>query len=223
MRLLSGPGLVLYVLTVTFASVDWVMSLEPHWFSTIYGVMVIVGQLLATLAFAVVVAALLVDAPPLADVMTPTHMHDLGNLMLAFVMLWAYMAFSQFLIIWSGNLPEEITWYLHRTQGGWQWVGLGLVLFYFALPFLLLLSRGIKQRVQRLAWIAGAILCMHVVELFWLVVPAFQPRGIAVHWLDVAALMGVGGLWIAVFVWQLKSRPLLPVHDPGLLGVTHHE
>jgi hypothetical protein len=223
MRLLSGPGLVLYVLTVTFAFVDWMMSLEPHWFSTIYGILVIVGQLLATLAFAVVVAALLAQAPPLSEVMSAAHFHDLGNLVLAFVMLWAYMAFSQFLIIWSGNLPEEITWYLHRTQGGWEWVGLALFLFYFALPFLLLLSRSIKQRVQFLAGVAAAILGMHVVEVFWLVVPAFQPAGFAVHWMDVAALMGIGGIWMAVFVWQLRRRPLLPVYDPGLLGVTPHE
>jgi hypothetical protein len=223
MRLLSGPGLVLYVLTVTFASVDWMMSLEAHWFSTIYGILVIVGQLLATLAFAVVVAALLAQAPPLSEVMSAAHFHDLGNLVLAFVMLWAYMAFSQFLIIWSGNLPEEITWYFHRMQGGWEWVGLALILFYFALPFLLLLARGIKRRVPLLAWVAAAILGMHVVEVFWLVVPAFQPTGFAVHWMDVAALMGIGGIWMAVFVWQLRGRPLVPVYDPGLLGVTPHE
>jgi hypothetical protein len=155
--------------------------------------------------------------------MSPAHFHDLGNLVLAFVMVWAYMAFSQFLIIWSGNLPEEITWYLLRTQGGWEWVGLALFLFYFALPFLLLLSRGIKQRVRLLAWVAAAILGMHVVDVFWLVVPAFQPTGFAVHWMDVAALVGIGGIWIAVFVWQLRRRPLLPVYDPGLLGVTPHE
>jgi hypothetical protein len=223
MRLLSGPGLVLYVLTATFASVDWVMSLEPHWFSTIYGILVIVGQLLATLAFAVIVVALLAGVPPLSEVISPAHFHDLGNLLLAFVMGWAYMAISQFLIIWAGNLPEEITWYLPRMRGGWEWVGLALILFYFALPFLLLLSRGIKQRAQLLAWAAAAILCMHVVDVFWLVVPAFQPARFAVHWMDVVALAGVGGIWTAVFVWQLKERPLLPVHDPGLQGATPHE
>ena len=223
LRLLSGPGLVLYVLTATFASVDWAMSLEPHWFSTIYGILVIVGQLLATLAFAVLVTALLADTPPLSEVISPAHFHDLGNLLLAFVMIWAYMAISQFLIIWAGNLPEEITWYIHRTQGGWKWVGLALVLFYFTLPFLLLLSRGVKQRAQFLAWVAAAILVMHAVDLFWLVVPAFQPVGIALHWMDVVALLGMGGIWIAVFVWQLKGRALLPVHDPGLQGVASHE
>ena len=138
-------------------------------------------------------------------------------------MLWAYMAISQFLIIWAGNLPEEITWYIHRTQGGWEWVGLALVLFYFTLPFLLLLSRGVKRHAQFLAWVAAAILVMHAVDLFWLVVPAFQPVGIALHWMDVVALLGIGGIWIAVFVWQLKGRALLPVHDPGLQGVASHE
>jgi hypothetical protein len=222
MRLLSGPGLVLYVLTATFAAVDWVMSLEPHWFSTIYGILVIVGQLLATLAFAVVVVALLAEAPPLSEVMPPARFHDLGNLLFAFVMIWAYMAFSQFLIIWSGNLPEEITWYRHRTHGGWQWIGLALMLFYFAVPFLLLLSRGIKQQAQPLAWVATTVLVMHVVDLFWLVVPAFQPARVFIHWMDAAALMGVGGIWIVVFVWQLKRRSLLPVHDPGLQGASSH-
>ena len=222
MRLLSGPGLVLYVLTATFAAVDWMMSLEPHWFSTIYGILVIVGQLLATLAFAVAVVALLAHTPPLAQVISPAHFHDLGNLLLAFVMLWAYMAISQFLIIWSANLPEEITWYLQRMRGGWEWLGLALILFYFTLPFLLLLSRGIKQRAQLLAWVATGILVMHLVDLFWLVVPAFQPAGIFVHWMDAAALMGIGGIWIVIFIWQLKRRPLLPVHDPGLQGATPH-
>jgi hypothetical protein len=222
MRLLSGPGLVLYVLTVTFAAVDWMMSLEPHWFSTIYGILVIVGQLLATVAFATAVAALLVHTPPLSQVISPAHFHDLGNLLLAFVMLWAYMAFSQFLIIWSANLPEEVTWYLRRMRGGWQWVGWALILFYFALPFLLLLSRGIKQRAQLLAWVATAILVMHLVDLVWLVVPAFQPGGVFIHWMDAAALMGIGGLWLVVFVWQLRRRPLLPVYDPGLQEATSH-
>jgi hypothetical protein len=223
LRLLSGPGLVVYVLTATFASVDWAMSLEPHWFSTIYGILVIVGQLLATLAFAVLVTALLAETPPLSEVISPALFPDLGNLLLAFVMIWAYMAISQFLIIWAGNLPEEITWYIQRTQGGWEWVGLALVLFYFTLPFLLLLSRGVKQRARFLAWVAATILVMHAVDLFWLVVPAFQPVGISLHWMDVVALLGMGGIWIAVFVWQLQGRALLPVHDPGLQGVASHE
>ena len=222
LQLLSGLGLVLYGLTVTFAAIDWVMSLEPYWYSTIYGIVCIVGQGLAALAFAIVATALLAAFAPFAGVVTPAHFHDLGNLLLAFVMLWAYIAFSQFLIIWSGNLPEEIPWYVHRTQGGWQWIGLLLLVLHFALPFLLLLSRGTKRSVYRLATVALAIICMHLVDLFWLVMPAFHPAGLYVHWLDVVAPVGIGGLWIAVFVWQLQRRPLLPLHDPRLQGAMEH-
>ena len=222
LQLLSAPGLVLYGITVTFAAVDWMMSLEPHWSSTIYGIVCIVGQVLATLAFVIVAMALLVDFEPFASVLAPAHVHDLGNLLLAFVMLWAYIAFSQFLIIWSGNLPEEIPWYMHRTQGGWQWIGLSLLVFHFLLPFLLLLSRGTKRRVQTLATVALTILVMYLVELFWLVMPAFHPVGLYLHWLDVVAPLGIGGLWIAVFVWQLQRRPLLPLHDPRLQGALKH-
>jgi len=177
---------------------------------------------LAALAFAIVATALLADFAPFAGVVAPAHFHDLGNLLLAFVMLWAYIAFSQFLIIWSGNLPEEIPWYVHRTQGGWQWIGLLLLVFHFTLPFLLLLSRGTKRSVYRLASVALAIIGMHLVDLFWLVMPAFHPTGLYVHWLDVVAPLGMGGLWIAVFVWQLQRRPLLPLHDPRLQGAIEH-
>lgn len=222
LRLLSGPGLVLYVLTVTFSSVDWMMSLEPHWFSTIYGILVIIGQLLAALSFAVIVITLLADLPPLSEVISAAHFHDLGNLLLAFVMLWAYMGISQFLIIWSGNLPEEIPWYIHRMQGGWGWMALVVILFYFTLPFLLLLSRHIKRQPQLLVWVAAVLLFMHAVELFWFVVPAFQPTRITLHWLDAMTLLGIGGIWLGTFIWQLKGRSLLPVRDPGLEGVMSH-
>ena len=222
LQLLSGPGLVLYGITVTFAAIDWAMSLEPYWYSTIYGIVFMVGQGLATLAFAIIALALVADFAPFADVVAPAHFHDLGNLLLAFVMLWAYIAFSQFLIIWSGNLPEEIPWYVHRTQGGWQWIGLVLLVFHFAVPFLLLLSRGTKRRAQTLATVALAILCMQLVDLFWLVMPAFHPAGLYVHWLDVVASLGIGGLWIAVYVWQLQRRPLLPLHEPRLQGALDH-
>jgi hypothetical protein len=222
LQLVSGPGLVLYVLTVTFASIDWVMSLEPHWFSTIYGILFVVGQALTTLAFAITVVALLADHEPLSQVLTPAHFHDLGNLLLAFVMLWAYMAFSQYLIIWSGNLAEEIPWYLHRRAGGWQWLGLFLILFHFVVPFLLLLSRGTKRRLRMLSTVAAAIILMRLVDLFWLVAPAFHQAGLRIHWMDVVAPIGVGGLWLAVFVWQLKGRPLLPLHDPRLPEVLDH-
>lgn len=210
LQLLSGPGLVLYGLTVTFASVDLVMSLEPHWFSTIYGIMFMTGEALATLAFVILVLLLLADRKPMADVLKPSHFHDLGNLMLAFVMLWAYVCFSQFLIIWSGNLPEEIPWYLRRLTGGWGWVAVALIVFHFALPFVLLLSRHNKQRLRILASIAGGVLLARLVDLFWIVMPAFYPSGLRVHWMDVLMPVGIGGLWLAAFAWRLKRQPLLP-------------
>ncbi len=222
---LAGPGLILYGLTVTFASVDWVMSLEPHWFSTIYGAMFMIGQALAAMALAVRVAARASRQPPLLDVILHSHFHDLGNLLLAFTMLWAYMSFSQFLIIWSANLPEEIPWYLHRMQSGWQWVALLLVGFHFFLPFLLLLSRFVKRKARVLARLALAILVMRLVDLFWLVAPAHHQQGLRVHWMDVAAPVGIGGIWLAAFIWQLGRYPLLPLHDPrlaGAFGTEHH-
>jgi hypothetical protein len=222
LRLLSAPGLVLYVLTVTFAAVDWIMSLEPHWYSTLYGVVILVGQILAALALAIVLITQLAEVPPVSTVLTPQHLHDLGNLLLAFVMFWAYIAFSQFLIIWSGNLPEEVSWYIHRTQGGWEWLGGLVLLLHFGLPFVVLLSRTSKRRAQVLWRLAAGLLGLHLLELFWLVLPAFYPSTLAIHWLDVGLPIGMGGLWMAVFVWQLQRRSLLPWHDPRLQEVVHH-
>lgn len=222
LRLLSAPGLMLYVLTVTFAAVDWIMSLEPHWYSTLYGVVILAGQILAALAFAIVLITQLAEVPPVSTVLTPQHLHDLGNLLLAFVMFWAYIAFSQFLIIWSGNLPEEVSWYVHRTHGGWEWLALLVLLAHFGLPFVVLLSRTSKRRAQVLARIAAGLLMMHLVELFWLVLPAFHPSQFAIHWLDIGLPIGMGGLWLGVFVWQLQRRALLPLHDPRLQEVVQH-
>ncbi|MBI3896412.1 MAG: hypothetical protein HY313_10835 [Acidobacteria bacterium] len=216
MRLLSGPGLVLYGLTASFAAIDWIMSLEPHWYSTIFGLLVIGGQVLSAMAFVIVALVLLAARQPLVGIVQPRHFHDLGKLLLAFVMIWAYLAFSQLLIIWSGNLTEEIPWYLHRWQGGWLWIGILLIVFHFALPFFLLLSRDLKRSGKTLAILAMFLLLMRAMDLFWLVVPGFSPERFRIHWMDVAASIGVGGLWLAFFIWQLKKRSLLPVGDPQL-------
>ena len=220
--LLSGGGLVLYGLTVTFAAVDWMMSLEPQWFSTIYGFLVVAGQLLVAQAFAILATAWLAQDEPYAAVVSPELWRDLGNLLLAFVMLWAYMAFSQLLIIWSGDLPEEISWYLHRSHGGWNWVGVVLVALHFALPFCLLLSRRITRRAQFLTTVAAVIFCAHLVDIFWLVMPAFSPGRLRVHWLDLVAPVAVGGLWLAAFLWQLQRRSLLPWYEPRLQEAMPH-
>jgi hypothetical protein len=222
LQLLSSAGLVTYGLTVTFASIDWAMSLEPHWFSTMYGVLFIAGQALTGFAFIVVVLVLLSDAPPLAGYVGQRHYHDLGKLMLAFVMFWAYVSFSQYLIIWAGNLPEEIPWYLRRLQGGWGWVGVGLILFHFLLPFLLLLPASANRNPRVLAAVAGLIVFMRLVDVFWLTRPAFAGSGFRLHWMDLLAPIGIGGLWLAVFLWQLGKRPLLPLNDPELQQALAH-
>jgi hypothetical protein len=210
---ISGPGLIVYALTITFASTDWVMSLEPHWFSTIYGMLFMVGQVTATLAFAIAVLAAMSGAPTLSRFIDPQTLQDLGNLLFAFIMLWAYLAFSQYLIIWSGNLPEEIPWYLRRSTGGWQWVAGALAVFHFAVPFLLLLMRRNKRRLQVMGTIAVSVVAMRAVDLLWLVAPAHE-KEMRIHWLDAGALLGIGGLFMALFSRQLRKKSLLPLGDP---------
>jgi hypothetical protein len=211
---LSGPGIVIYGLTVTFAAVDWVMSLEPHWFSTIYGMLIMVVQVLAAMAFVIVVLMLLADTEPLASALRPGQLNDLGNLLLTFVMLWAYLSFSQFLIIWSGNLQNEIPWYTVRATGAWGAIAVFLLIFHFAVPFFLLLMRTVKRRAHMLAGVAVALLVVSLVDVYWLVVPTFERAGPRVHWMDVLSVIGIGGIWIAAFLTQLKGQPLLPLHDP---------
>jgi hypothetical protein len=219
---LSGGGLVLYGLTVTFASVDWVMSLEPRWYSTIYGMLFMVGQALAALAFSVMILIWLSDREPLSDVVRPSYFQDLGSFLLAFVMLWAYLEFSQYLIIWGGNLTEEIPWYIRRMQGTWGHIGLLLVLLNFAFPFFLLLFRHVKSRTRSLAIVTGLVLMMRLVDMYWMVLPAFGGGNAHLTWMNVALPFGLGAIWFAFFVWQLQRMPILPVHDPRMEGVAEH-
>jgi hypothetical protein len=219
---LSGVGLVMYGFTVTFASVDWVMSLEPRWYSTIYGMLFMVGQALAAMAFAITILIWLSDREPLADVVRPSHFQDLGSFLLVFVMLWAYLEFSQYLIIWGGNLSDEIPWYLRRMQGIWGSVGLLLVLLNFALPFFLLLFRDVKRRKRSLLIVAGLVLLMRLVDMYWMVLPAFGGGNVRLTWMNLALPLGMGGIWLAYFTWQLQRMPVLPVHDPRMEGVAAH-
>jgi hypothetical protein len=218
-RLLSGPGLVLFVLTVTFASFDWVMSLDPHWYSTVFGLLFVAGWGLSAFAFVIAALVWLSTRKPLQGVVAPSHFHDLGKLLLAFVMVWAYLSFSQYLIIWSGNIPEEARWYLHRQRGGWGVVAVLLISFQFALPFLLLLSRDLKRNARLLAGVAGLVLFMRLVDLFWLIapeVPKTAGHHLNISWMDVLAPVGLGGIWLWFFATRLKKRPLLPFNDPYL-------
>jgi hypothetical protein len=219
---LSGPGLVLFVLTVTFASIDWVMSLEPEWFSTIFGLIFVISWTLTAFSFVIAVMVLLAGRKPLEGVVSGAHFHDLGKLLLAFVMIWAYFNFSQYLIIWSGNIPEETRWYLHRTRGGWGWIAIAVVLFHFALPFLLLLSRDLKRNARRLAIVAIVVFLMRFLDLFWIITPTFRHEHFGLSFMDIVAPIALGGIWVAFFVWQLKKRQLLPVNDPYLTQALEH-
>lgn len=220
--LISRGGLLLMGLTMTFASIDWVMSIQPHWSSTIYGVLFMSGAALTALALAIGLAALAREGTRLPEAISVGQFHDLGNLLLAFTMLWAYFNLSQFLIVWSGNLPEEISWYLARTRGGWRAITIGLVLVQFVLPFVILLSRRVKRRPSTLATVAGAMLVARVLDVYWLVMPTFAGEGAAPHWLDVAAWLAVGGVFTSATIRQLARRPLVPLHDPSLpLGALH--
>ena len=214
MRSISGGGLLLMGLTITFMSVDWAMSLDPRWFSTIYGMLFMIGTALSALALCIVVITRIMGTGPLSVVANADTLHDLGKLMLAFIMVWAYFSYSQFLIIWSGNLPEEIPWYLRRYSGVWKLIGLFLVVFHFAVPFLVLLSRNLKRRAKTVGMVALWILAVRVVDLFWLVRPEFPATGFPLHWLDLTLPVGLGGVWLGMFARQLKTRPLLPVGEP---------
>jgi len=223
LQLLSGPGLIFYALSVTFASVDWVMSLEPHWFSTIFGLLFVAGQGLSALSLCIALLVILSDeGGPLEGVIGPAHLHDIGKLLLAFTMLWAYFSFSQFLIIWSGNLVDEIPWYMERLNGGWQWIGLLLVVFHFAFPFAMLLSQSLKRAGRKLVRIAALVIVMRFVDLFWIVAPGASKGGFQIHWMDFLAPIGIGGLWLGAFLFQLQKWPLLPVRDPRLAEAIAH-
>jgi hypothetical protein len=216
--LLSGPGLVIYWLAVTFAAVDWVMSLQPYWSSTIFPTIFAVGQIMAAYAFAVLVTMLTSSRPEVSAVVTPRRFRDLGNLMLMLVMFWAYVAFSQFMLIWVGNLPDEVIWYVPRFSGGWQWVAIGLIVLQFGLPFLLLLLRKTKQTPRAMAALCVLLLVTGVANFLWQIVPSFRPSGMADRWGEVAAslwgLLGVGGLWLGLVLWLLGRQPLVPAHSP---------
>jgi hypothetical protein len=219
MAALAGPGLVLWALTASGAAIDWVMSLEPHWFSTIYGMLFMVVNLLAAMAFSIVMLRVLSEHEPLKDCVEPKRYVDLGNLMLAFTMLWTYMSFSQFLIIWAGNLKDEIPWYMVRAFGKWAYVAVILLLFHFFFPFFLLLQRRIKRRLRTLAMVAGWMVLLTLVDVYWLVVPSYEQAAPQFRFLDICAVIAIGGLWLAAFLGQLKKLPLLPLHDPRFEAV----
>src|SRR5215831_623229 len=223
-KVLAGPGIILYVFAMSFAAIDWVMSISPRWASTIYGFIFVGGQLISSMSFMIAVVVLLARTEPFSRILQPRHLHDLGKLLLAFVMLWAYFDFSQLLIIWSGNQPEEISFYRTRLYGEWGVVALIVVIFHFFVPFFLLLSQDLKRRAQILSKIAVWLILMRLVDLFWMTRPEFTSSAVP-SWLDLVLPIALGGLWLGFFAFNLKQCPLLPVGDPKLEEAIeqHHE
>ncbi|MFZ0759259.1 MAG: hypothetical protein WAM69_04850 [Candidatus Sulfotelmatobacter sp.] len=211
-KAVAGPGLILYAFTTSFAAIDWIMSMDPSWMSTMFGLIVLIGQVLSAMCFAVVVERILFNYKPMSEMLKPTFVHDHGKWMLTFIMVWAYFSFSQWLIIWAGNLPAEISFYLKRLNGGWGWVGLVLVLFHFAIPFAVLLSRPFKRDIRKLAWVAAWLLLMGYVDLFWIIEPNFSKTFLLTP-ADVVVPIAIGGIWLWCFFRNLASLPLLPVYD----------
>ena len=215
-RKLSAPGLILYAFSISFAVVDWVMSLQARWISTIYGMIFMVGQALSALCFLLVIEAIFSKRKPMSEYLHETEVHDHSKLTLTFIMLWAYFSFSQFLIIWAGNLPEEITWYFRRLHNGWEYVGLFLAAFHFAVPFAILLGRHFKRHTRTMVWIAVWLMVMRLVDVWWHVDPVFY-QSISISGLAWAVIcaIAIGGLWLAYFFRNLRSLPMLPLLAPG--------
>jgi len=218
MKALAAPGVILYILAMTFAAIDWVMSLSPRWASTIYGFLFVAGQAIAAMGLMIAVIVLLAGSEPFNGVIKKRHLHDLAKLLFAFNMLWAYFAFSQLLIIWSGNQPEEITFYRSRLNGQWGVLAVIVLLFSFAIPFLLLLSRDVKRTASVVSKIAVWMVFMRLVDLYWMTRPEFTSRAVPT-WLDIVVPVALIGLWLGFFAMNLKQRPLLPVGDPNLSEV----
>lgn len=219
---LSAPGLILYVFTVTLSAVDWAESLFAHWFSTIWGFLFVAGQGLSAMGILIVVLSVLSQWQPLSEAFRTSHLHDLGKLLLMFVMLWAYFSFSQLLIVWSGNLTSEIPWYFARWHGSWAIVGIAIALLEFLIPFLLLLSRPLKRSRIALCSVVMLLLIMRLVDLYWIVVPALDRGGVSISWLQFTTPLGLGGIWFAAFLWELRRRPLMPLGAPNLQEALSH-
>jgi hypothetical protein len=222
---ISAPGLILYTFSITFAAVDWVMSLSPEWTSTIYGLLYLAGQGLSAFAFILIILWLLMKHEPYRTIVTRMQIHDIGKLMMAFTLLWAYFSYSQFIIIWSANLPEEITWYLHRIRGAWAPIAIFIVMFHFFVPFGIMLSQEFKRNVKKLAFLGMGIMFMRMVDLFWYIVPNFDipsfeksaPFAELRVLLAVAgSVIGIGGLWLWYFFFNLRKAPITPAYDPQM-------
>jgi hypothetical protein len=222
LKMLAGPGIILYVFVVSFAAIDWVMSISPHWASTIYGFLFVAGQLISSLSLMIAIIVMMASAEPFASIMKPRYLHDLAKLLFAFNMLWAYFGFSQLLIIWAGNQPEEITFFRSRLYGTWGIVAVIVLIFHFFVPFFVLLPQDVKRSTRWMPKIALWMIFMRLVDLFWLTRPEFAEHGVKFTWLDLVVPIALIGLWLGFFAWNLKREPLFPLGDPKLAEVIGH-
>jgi hypothetical protein len=216
LRRLAGPAIIVLALTQTFASIDWIMSLTPHWYSTMFGVYFFAGSFVGFIALLSVVAAAMRRAGLLDTVITAEHLHDIGKLLFAFTAFWAYIAFSQFFLIWYANLPEESIWFKARLVGSWKAISLLLMAGHFGIPFFYLMGRDVKRRGPTLAVGGAWLLAMHFVDLYWQVMPTLHPEGVRPSALDVAAFVAVGGCFVAAAGWLMRRQALVPLRDPRL-------
>jgi hypothetical protein len=212
----SGPSLAIFALSLTFAAVDWMMSTDPHWYSTMFGVYYFAGSSVSTFALLIVLAQRLQKAGFLREIINQEHYHDLGKFLFGFVVFWTYIAFSQYFLIWYANIPEETLWYQHRTHGSWSAVGIFLMVGHFFLPFFYLLPRTIKRLRTPLLIGASWILFVHYIDLYWVLMPIPHPDGFAPSLLDLACFIGVGGVFLAMYSYNSAKDPLIPVKDPRL-------
>ena len=218
---ISAPGIVVFALTITFASFDWLMSLEPHWYSTIFGVYIFAGSYLAAMAFMIVFALGYRKKGVLRDIITVKHYHDLGKFLFAFTIFWGYMAFSQYFLIWYGNIPEETVWFKFRWVGSWRYITLTLVFGQFLIPFLGLMTRASRRNLSYLKGMSIWLMLMHYVDIYWIVMPVLHPEGLNVSWIDLAALLAVGGTMIWYLGYRFKNGAMVPVKDPKLEESIH--
>ncbi len=216
LRQFSAPMLLAFTLTATFAFIDWILSTDAEFFSTVYGALLLIGDVLQTFALSIIVLILTSRDDRFGGRISPKLLHDLGNLMFAFTIFWTYLSASQLIIVWPADLPQEIGWYLLRTRGFWKVITWALGLTMFAIPFLALLSQNRKRDPKRLIRVALWILAARVLDVFWVIEPTFRNKGFALYWTDIAAFLGVGGIWLFAYLGQLRRRPLLPLHDPRL-------
>lgn len=220
---LSVPGLILYLFSITFAAIDWAESLEVTWASTMWGFMFIAAEGLTALSFLIVVMAVLSRREPMSHILKPDHFHDLGKMLLANLMLWAYFAFCQYLIVWSENLTHEIEYYLPRTKTSWGWLAVALIVVQFLIPAMLLLNRSLKRSAILLSGVAIVIFVMRYFDLIWIVLPAYYDKGFRIQWMDVLTPLGIAGVWLWLFLRELPRFPLLPVNAPQLEEALVHE